>query len=159
YRPWYPDGTVHAATYSFDTDNPFNGKRSQKIALPLPNSWAGISQDGFYLEANHSYRLRLHVRSAGSVLVRASLHGDGQVIAGPVSLGKATSQWTGVEALLTAKHRVRNATLTIEFAGPGTLWLDRVYLIDSQAVLGLWRPDVVEALKDMNPGIVRFGGS
>ncbi len=159
YRPWYPDGTVHAATYSLDTNKPFNGKRSQKIELPLAKTWAGISQDGFYLDANHSYRLRLHVRSVGNVPVRASLHGDGEIIAGPVLLGKAASEWTSAEALLTAKRTVSNATLTIEFEGPGTLWLDRVYLIDSNAVLGLWRPDVVQALKAMDPGIVRLGGS
>jgi len=159
YRPWYPDGTVHAATYSLDTKKPFNGKRSQKIELPLANTWAGISQDGFYLEANHGYRLRLHVRGAGNVLVRASLHGDGEMIAGPVSLGRATSEWTSAEALLAARRTVSNATLTVEFEGPGTLWLDRVYLIDSNAILGLWRPDVVQALKTMNPGIVRLGGS
>jgi len=159
YRPWYPDGSVHAATYSFDTNKPFNGRRSQKIELPLANTWAGISQDGFYLDANHSYRLRLHLRGAGNVPVRVSLHGDGEAIAGPVSLGRAAAEWTSAEALLTAKRTARNATLTLEFEGPGTLWLDRVYLIDSNAVLGLWRPDVVQALKAMNPGIVRLGGS
>jgi len=159
FRPWYPDGTVHAAAYSLDTQKPFNGKRSQKIELPLANTWAGISQDGFYLDAGHSYRLRLHVRSEGNVPVRASLHGDGEIIAGPVSLGKAPAEWKGAEALLTAKRAISNATLTIEFEGPGTLWLDRVYLVDSNAVLGLWRPDVVQALRTMNPGIVRLGGS
>lgn len=159
HRPWYPDGTVHVATYSFDTEKPFNGKRSQKIELPLAKTWAAISQDGIYLDADHSYRLRLHVRSDGDVPVRASLHGGGEVIAGPVSLGKATPGWTAAEALLTARRTVNNATLTLEFEGPGTLWLDRVYLIDHNAVLGLWRPDVVQALRAMNPGIVRFGGS
>jgi alpha-N-arabinofuranosidase len=34
-----------------------------------------------------------------------------------------------------------------------------VYLIGSDAVLGIWRPDVVAALKTMHPGIIRFGGS
>jgi alpha-L-arabinofuranosidase len=159
YRPWYPDGSVHVATYSFDTSNPFNGKRSQKIELPLAHTWAGISQDGFYLEAGHSYRLRLHMRGEGSVPVRATLHGEGGVVAGPVSLGRGTSEWKGAEGLLTPKRDMRNATLTIEFEGPGTMWLDRVYLIDTDAVLGLWRPDVTKALKAMNPGIVRFGGS
>ncbi len=159
HRPWYPDGSVHVATYSFDTDNPFNGKRSQKIELPLANTWAGISQDGFYLQAGHSYRLDLHLRSDANVRVRASLHGDGGMIAGPVSLGRGTVEWRGAEVLLTAKGNVQNATLTIEFEGPGTIWLDRVYLIDKNAVLGLWRPDVVKALKAMNPGVVRFGGS
>jgi alpha-N-arabinofuranosidase len=159
YRPWYPDGTVHVATYSFDSNNPFNGKRSQKIELPLAHTWAGISQDGFYLEAGHSYRLRLHMRSEGQVAVRASLHGGGGVIAGPVSLGHGTSEWKLADVLLPAKLNASNATLTIEFEGPGTLWLDRVYLMDTNAVLGLWRPDVVKALKSMNAGIVRFGGS
>jgi alpha-L-arabinofuranosidase len=159
YRPWYPDGSVHVATYSFDTNNPYNGKRSQKIELPLANTWAGISQDGFYVEAGHSYRLRLHVRSETDVPVRAFLHGDGGMISSPVSLGRGSVDWRGVEAILTAKRTVQNATLTIEFEGPGTIWLDRVYLIDNDAVLGLWRPDVVKALKAMNPGIVRFGGS
>jgi len=159
YRPWYPDGSVHVAEYSFDTNNPFNGKRSQKIELPLAHTWAGISQDGFYIEAGHSYRLRLHVRGDGSVPVRASLHGEGGIVAGPVSLGRGTSEWKGAEAVLTAKRSLQNATLTIEFEGPGTLWLDRVYLIDTDAVLGLWRPDVVKALKATNAAIVRFGGS
>jgi alpha-L-arabinofuranosidase len=159
YRPWYPDGSVHAATYSYDTNNPYNGKRSQKIELPLANSWAGISQDGFYLDAAHSYRLKLHMRGEGNVAVRAFLHGDGATTSGPVSLGHATTDWTGADVLLTTNRTVRNATLTIEFEGPGALWLDRVYLIDTAAVLGVWRPDVVNALKAMNPGIVRFGGS
>ena len=159
YRPWYPDGTVHVATYSFDTNNPFNGKRSQKIEVPLAHTWAGISQDGFYLEAGHSYRLRLHMRGEGNVPVRALLHGDGRVIAGPVSLGRGTTEWKSADVLLAATRNASNTTLTIEFEGPGTLWLDRVYLIDTNAVLGLWRPDVVKALKSMNAGVVRFGGS
>ena len=159
YRPWYPDGSVHVANYSYDTQNPFNGKRSQKIELPVANTWAGISQDGFYLEADHSYRLRLHIRGLGNVPLKASLHGDGEVIAGPVSLGRSTAQWRALEATLTAKRKIQTATLTIEFEGPGTVWLDRVYLIDTHAIFGLWRPDVVQALKAINPGIVRFGGS
>jgi alpha-L-arabinofuranosidase len=159
YRPWYPDGSVHVAKYSFDSDLPFNGKRSQKIELPVAHTWAGISQDGFYLEAGHSYRLRLHARSDGGVRVRASLHAAGKTIAGPVFLGRSTQGWSAAETVLRATQSVSNATLTIDFEGAGTVWLDRVYLIDTQAVLGLWRPDAVKALREMHPGIVRFGGS
>lgn len=159
YRPWYPDGAVHVAKYSFDSVNPFNGKRSQKIELPAAHSWAGLSQDGFYLEQGHRYRLRLHLRSEGNVEVRASLHGDGGSIAAPVSLGAGSLNWRGADVVLTARRPSSNGTLTIEFRGTGTLWLDRVYLIDEQAVLGIWRPDVVNALAAMNPGVIRFGGS
>lgn len=159
YRPWYPDGAVEVARYSFDTKNPFNGLRSQKIELPASRARAGISQDGFYLQQGITYKLRLHMRSEGSVRVWASLHGSGHMIAGPVFLGRAPVGWTAAEADLRATQKAQNATLTIEFEGPGTLWLDRVYLIGSDAVLGIWRPDVVAALKAMHPAIIRFGGS
>ncbi len=159
YRPWYPDGAVHLARYSLDTHDPFNGKQSEEIELPAAHAWAGISQDGFYVSQLHRYRLRLHLRSEGSVQARASLHGDGTTLAEPVSLGPGSPVWKGVDVTLTARRSSPNATLTIEFQGPGVLWLDRIYLIDEAAVLGIWRPDVVEALAAMKPGVVRFGGS
>ena len=159
HRPWYPDGAVEVAKYSFDTTNPFNGARSEKIEIPSEHARAGISQEGFYLKQGVTYKLRLHVRSDRGVEVRASLHGGGGVIAGPVTLGRASSDWTAAEAELRATRTIENATLTLDFAGPGTLWLDRVYLIGSDAVLGIWRPDVVAALAAMHPGVIRFGGS
>lgn len=159
YRPWYPDGAVHLAKYALDTENPFNGKRSQKIELPVAHAWAGLSQDGFYLGQGSRYKLRLHMRSEGQVQVRASLHSDGAMLAGPVSLGAAAAEWKPAEVWLRSAKASANATLTIEFEGPGTLWLDRVYLIGESAVLGIWRPDVVQALAALNPGVIRFGGS
>ena len=75
HRPWYPDGAVEVAKYSFDTTNPFSGARSQKIVLPVAHARAGISQDGFYLKQGVSYKLRLHMRGEGNVPVWASLHG------------------------------------------------------------------------------------
>ncbi len=159
YRPWYPDGAVEVAKYSYDTNNPFNGARSQKIELPVPHARAGISQDGFYVDPSVIYKLHLHMRGVGNPLVWASLHADGQVIAGPVLLGRARDAWAAAETNLNPKRSSGNATLTIELEGPGTIWLDRVYLIGSDAVLGIWRRDAVEALKAMHPAIIRFGGS
>src|SRR5580698_7082082 len=109
YRPWYPEGAVHLAKFSLDTENPFNGKRSQKIELPAAHSRAGISQDGFYIDAGHQYRLRLHMRSEGAVKVRASLHGEGGAIAVPVDLGTASNDWQAASAVLRATNTARNA--------------------------------------------------
>ncbi|MEW6252830.1 MAG: alpha-L-arabinofuranosidase C-terminal domain-containing protein, partial [Planctomycetota bacterium] len=205
HRPWYPSGAVHVAKYAFDTERPFNGKRSQRIEIAVPHARAGISQDGFYTKAGVTYRLTLHLRgvpqseppaqagghaaptgpapqseppaqaggqSVGSdsftaasarnhgaaPRLRAALHADGY-IAGPVELAPATTDWTRLTAVLRATRDCENATLTLDFAGPGAVWLDRVYLIGDDAVCGLWRPDFVAALKDLNCGILRFGGS
>src|SRR5260370_5404037 len=51
-----------------------------------------------------------------------------------------------------------NATLTIEFTGAGTLWIDNVSLMPEDNIGG-WRPDVVAAVKALKPGVIRFGGS
>jgi len=159
HRPWYPDGAVEVAQYSFDTRNPFSGARSQKIVLPAARARAGISQDGFNLKQGVTYKLHLHMRGEGNVRVWASLHGGGRVIAGPVLLGRTGENWAAAEAELRADRTLDHATLTIDFEGPGTLWLDRVYLIGSDAVLGIWRPDVIAALKALHPAVIRFGGS
>ena len=50
------------------------------------------------------------------------------------------------------------ATISIEFHGPGTLWLDSARLMPEDAIGG-WRKDVVEAVRAMKPGVIRFGGS
>lgn len=159
YRPWYPDGAVHEAKYSIDTADPYNGKKSEKIELPVARARAGISQDGFYLKKGIAYRLRLHMKGSGRPRVWASLTGGGGIIGGPVLIGRAEDNWQAEDVLLRANRTIANATLTIEFEGPGTLNLDRIYLIGADAVLALWKPDVVNALKAVNPGIMRFGGS
>lgn len=159
YRPWYPDGAVHVAEFALDTEGAFNGAQCQKIAVPRERCRAGISQDGFSLVADMGYALRMHMRGEGNVQVRASLHGGGGCLAGPVDLGRTGASWAPAAALLKATRDAENVTLTIECEGPGTVWLDRVYLIPEDAVLGLWRRDVTEALMAMNPGVVRWGGS
>jgi alpha-N-arabinofuranosidase len=159
HRPWYPDGAVHLARYTFDTNRPFNGHRSLCIKLNAPRARAGISQDGFYLKDGLTYTLRLHIRGSNDVTVRATLHGDGGLAAPPATLGQAKPEWGPAEARLKATRTIENATLTLDFEGPGTLWLDRVSLIGEDAVLGLWRPDVVRAIRELNPGVIRFGGS
>lgn len=158
-RPWYPDGAVHRARYGFDTNQPFNGRRSLRIDLSAARARAGISQDDFCLKEGLGYRLRLHLRGAGNVAVRATLHGGGGPAAAPAELGRASGEWRGVEAVLRAVRTLDHATLTLDFEGPGSLWLDRVSLIGEDAVLGLWRADAVEAIRALQPGAIRFGGS
>ncbi len=159
YRPWYPSGSVHLAAYSLETQGAFNGRQCLKVALPAQNASAGISQDGFFLTKGTVYTLRLHMKGEGGVAVRTYLHGDGTIVSNVAELGNAADAWAPVRAKLRAKQDVENATLTIEFSGPGSLYLDRVYLISERAVQGLWRRDVVEAVKALNPGVIRWGGS
>jgi alpha-N-arabinofuranosidase len=155
-RPWYPDGAVQTTEYALDTQDAFNGKRSQRIEIHTPRARAGIAQDGFYTKAGVRYRLRLHMKGIGDVAVLRDAHGN---LAQAADLGRVTSQWQPAEANLAAARDSTAVTLALDFEGPGTLWLDRVYLIGDDAVEGIWRADVVEALKQLKPGVIRFGGT
>ncbi len=48
--------------------------------------------------------------------------------------------------------------LEIEARGAGRVWLDKLSLMPGDNVEG-WRRDVVEAMKELAPPIVRWGGS
>jgi alpha-N-arabinofuranosidase len=158
HRPWYADGAVHIADYSYETQHPFNGKRSQKIGIPLSTVHAGIAQDGYYFKAHLSYRLRLHAKSQGDIHGRAVLRDSSGMLA-EAPLPGLTGTWKPAQVIVTPARSSPDATLALDFEGPGTVWVDRIYLIAEDAVLGLWRPDVVDALKQLNPGVIRFGGT
>lgn len=159
HRPWYPDGAVHRAVYAYDARAPFNGRRSLRIELSAPGARAGVSQDGFQLRQGRSYALRLHARASGRASLRASLHGEGGAAGAPIEMGEPRSEWTLCAGVLRASRSLENATLTLDFEGPGTVWLDRVSLIGDDAILGWWRPDVVRALRGLRSAVIRFGGS
>ena len=66
--------------------------------------------------------------------------------------------WKKFSAKLVAGEQADDATLTIEFRGPGTLWIDNATLMSDENIGG-WRPNVVAALRELKPGVIRFGGS
>jgi alpha-N-arabinofuranosidase len=159
-HPWYPSGAVYRGEYTNDTENPFNGTRSLRIGVTDGEPCTlGISQGGLHVEPGKRYHLRLHLRANGEgITPQARLHGGGRELARG-TLGPARAAWTKHEVELVARDGCDQATLTIEFRGPGAVWLDRVSLRPADAAPGGWRPDVVEALRALRPGMIRFGGS
>ena len=109
------------------------------------------------MERGQAYSCRCFLRQyglKGSVLFR--LHREGKTLASAeFSPGTA---WKKFSARLIPGETETNATLSISFRGPGTLWLDNASLMPEDAPGG-WRPDVVAAVKALKPGVIRFGGS
>ena len=70
---------------------------------------------------------------------------------------EATGDWKKYTAKLAATETAADASLTITYTGPGTVWLDNLSLMPEDSVSG-WRRDVVEAIRELKPGVIRFGG-
>jgi alpha-L-arabinofuranosidase len=157
-KPWYPSGATNRALHESDRASPISGEACKKIvaAEPLP-CIGGVSQDGIAVERALACDISCYLKQDGlKGPVRVRLHHDGTDLASTEVF--ATGEWQKYRAPLVPSASHGNATLTIEFDGPGTLWLDNASLMPTNAILG-WRPDVVAAVKAMHPGIIRFGGS
>lgn len=157
-RPWYPCGATNRGRFDLDTSTKVGGSSSYRITAgeDIPCT-LGIAQDGIAIERGLACRLSIHLKQVGiREPVRIRLHRDGTDYA--ACEFQAAGDWARYEARLVPKATDDRATIAIEFRGPGTLWLDSARLMPEDAVGG-WRKDVVEAVRDMKPGVIRFGGS
>ncbi len=157
-RPWYPGGSTNRAVFVRDRSTKVSGDQSFKIAAGGDTPCTvSIAQDGIAIEQGLACDFACHLKQSGiKGHVRVRLHRDSIVYASADF--DVAGDWTKYRVRLTPSHTDTSARLTIEFRGPGTLWLDNASLLPANAQGG-WRADVVEAVKAMRPGIIRFGGS
>jgi alpha-L-arabinofuranosidase len=157
-KPWYPSGATNRADYSLDRNDPVSGAVCQKIAVPdgAPCT-VGLAQDGIAVQRDQPCTFRCFLRQDGvKGPVRVRLHRGGkELAAAEFSPGAG---WKKYSARLESAATATDATLEVSFRGPGTLWLDNASLMPDDAAGG-WRPDVVVAVKELHPGVIRFGGS
>jgi alpha-N-arabinofuranosidase len=157
-KPWYPSGSVNRAVFTRDPKNPVSGAFAKKIAVPegAPCT-VGISQDGLAVGRKQACVFTCYLRQQGlKGPIQVRLHREGKVHASCDF--KPAGAWKKFKARLVPSKTDSNATLTISFRGPGTLWLDNASLMPEDNVGG-WRPDVVAAVRALKPGVIRFGGS
>jgi alpha-N-arabinofuranosidase len=157
-KPWYPSGEVNRAQVALDTNTVVSGAASKRITIEAgAPATAGISQDGIFLERGQPCNLTIWLRARGVTgPVRMRLHHEAKVYA--TWEFNPGEEWKKFSARLVPAARDVNATLSIEFRGPGTLWLDNASLMPLDTIGG-WRSDVVAAVHALQPGVIRFGGS
>ena len=157
-KPWHPCGATNRAEYVLDRNDKVSGETAQRIAVKDgPPCTVGIAQDGVAVDKGTACEFSCYLRQQGiEGPVRVRLERDGKELASCI-VGPG-GEWKKYHARLAPAETATNATLSITFRGPGTLWLDDASLMPADNVGG-WRRDVVEAVKALNPGVIRFGGS
>ncbi|MBP3742181.1 MAG: hypothetical protein J6J00_04280 [Treponema sp.] len=69
-----------------------------------------------------------------------------------------TLEWNYYTAELTAKEAVSGADFVLELTNEGCLEFDLISLIPENAVAGVFRKDLFQALADLHPAFIRFPG-
>jgi alpha-N-arabinofuranosidase len=157
-KPWYPSGATNRAEFVRDPTNPVSGRLAESIvARGDTPCTVGISQDGIAVERGRGCLFSCYLRQHGlKQPVEIVLHQEGMVCASCTF--EPVGTWKKYRARLLPTETSANTTLSIRFRGPGTLWLDNASLMPEDTIGG-WRRDVVEAVRALKPGIIRFGGS
>jgi alpha-L-arabinofuranosidase len=147
-------------TWSYDTDNPFNGKRCAKLtAGPGP---ASLTQSGLSARKNMEYGFSTYMRGDNGIKVTVLLKvllptGEWFTLAS-AELPAPSSEWQKCSIKMTSIGQTDRAVFELRAEGQGHLWVNKLSLMPGDNRNG-WRADVVEAIKEIRPGILRWGGS
>ncbi len=157
-KPWYPMGATNRGEFAADATTKISGKVSKRITgKPGAPCTVGIAQAGITVQQGIPCRFRCFMKHAGfNGEVKVTLTWRGEQIASAVMHSEAS--WKPLTAVLNPARTAQDCVLSIQFRGPGSLWLDNASLMPSDNVKG-WRADVVKALVELKPGIIRYGGS
>jgi alpha-N-arabinofuranosidase len=149
-------------TWTYSTESPWSGAQSAKLTAAKDRP-ARLTQSQLAVRKGMTYPFSGYVRGGStpltlSVRIKALLP-DGQwMTLASAALPQVGTDWTKVSTTLTSAGTTDRAVLEIEAVGEGGLWLDKLSLMPADNVDG-WRRDVVKAVKELRPPILRWGGS
>jgi alpha-N-arabinofuranosidase len=149
-------------TWAFDADRPFRGSRSAKMTAS-PGSSASLSQSGLSAKSGMEYAFSGYFRADNpklkAVVSLKVLLPDGKwMTLASVELSGFSEEWRKFSASMTSTGRSAQAVFELRVEGEGRLWTDKLSLMPADNENG-WRRDVVDAMKEIAPPIVRWGGS
>jgi alpha-N-arabinofuranosidase len=165
-KPEQLEMVASTAQVVMDGGRPFVGSRSARVEIRQAGDQpfvAGIAQRGIAVTAGLPLGFEAYVRAGsdmgGELLVLVGQNYGAFFRAyATLPLQGLTGEWQRVAGSLVPDTSDANATLAIGACRGGTFWLDKVSLLPDDHLRG-WRKDVVETVRAMKPGCIRFGGS
>lgn len=153
WQPFSDRGTVSIAAVDFQ-----NGSKS--VRLEVNGGHAGIRQGRIYTEAGRKYDGSLWVdRQAGSPELTLRVTGANGAPIASLSLPVSGSGWHEVPFSFTSTVRETQATIEIAVSGTGAVLVDFVSMMRADVRAdGMFRADLLGALRDLRPAFIRWPG-
>lgn len=147
---------------ALDTQKPQNEVNPHYLhftAMAAGDGFTNKAYDGICLNKGENYRVSFWARTSafgGKVLVHVEK--DGQLYTDQAEIAGLTGEWKKYELTLTAAAQVRSASFVICLSEAGSVDFDMISMMPENAVCGLFRRDLAELLKELQPGFLRFPG-
>ncbi len=150
------------ATWSLDTDASFNGSRSAKLTASRGKP-AHLSQSGMAARKGARYTFSGYLRSDNArlkttVALKVLLPDGNFLSLASANFPTLSSEWKKYSVELVSGGESDRVIAELRVEGEGNVWADKLSLMCGDNLKG-WRPDVIEAIKETNPSVIRWGGS
>lgn len=160
---WSPFGNVHIETKSpcFDR-NPHYARLSYDKEL----TGTGLENEGFKgigIKKGDKYDFSLYARTKGSIPIKIKIElvSDQNNIYETKELEITGKNWKKYALVLEPQTTNKKSKLRLTLMTQGEVDLEHISLFPQTTFMGRkngMRPDLAEALKDLNPGVFRFPG-
>jgi alpha-L-arabinofuranosidase len=155
-------GTANVNIF-FEDENPLNAvkPRSVRIEVSSPNGErAGLSNEGYWgiaVQKGTSYQFAMYARSQAGFdgPVTVSLEGKDGAVYGQAQLNGLTQDWSRVTATIRSNGTDPTAMLLLTANRTTTFW---IHVVTLRPEGDIFRADLLQKLKDIKPGFVRFPG-
>lgn len=147
----------------FDTEIPLNDVKRRSLRLEITSASgdrAGVANEGYWgigLKPGVTYEFSTYARAATGfdAPLTVSLESRDGKSYGETQITGLKRTWTRVSGSIRVSATDPAARLTITATRSGTVWLNMVSLRPGKDT---FRPDLLQKLKDLKPGFVRFPG-
>lgn len=151
-----------AAAIKVKDDRPLFVENPHYLRIEAKKAGAGIvnkAYDGVYCKAGMRYKLSFWMRSYDyRAPVFAGVYAGGEKIFEVKAKPRADGKWHKYEFGVRAGKSCERAQFRFTLAAAGMLHVDWFSLMPEDAVLGIFRRDLAEMLRELKPGFLRFPG-
>lgn len=149
-------------TWAYDSANPFNGSRSARLRARKGRP-ASLTQPGLAVREGMTYLFSGYFRAdaaatQATVVLKTRLPDGKWATLGASRLPKPGRKWTKLRCRMVSAGSSDAAVFQLKLSGAGSSWADKLSLMPADNVHG-WRRDVVDALREAQVPLLRWGGA
>lgn len=176
----YAWSAVDAGTLELSCNEPLSEKNPHYLRFTAKNDGQGFKNkayDGISLKKGLKYKVFFYAREVNypQGQLEIIIKKDGKIYAqskinfnaiknrpkewyDTITVSCDTMEWQKYETELTATDDISGADFEIHLTKAGSIEFDLISMIPEDAVKGIFRKDLFEALKNLNPAFIRFPG-
>jgi alpha-L-arabinofuranosidase len=150
------------ATGRYETKDAFKGVRCAELTAKNAHA-ATIAQSGLAVKKDMTYQMSGYFRADNpklkvTISLRSRLPDGSWFTLASAKFSQIGATWEGKLLTLKSCGDSDRAVFEIRAEGEGHLWIDTLSLMPANN-LGGWRADVVQAIREAKPALIRWGGS